>query len=217
MGWSIRFGEHDLGNWFKEGREAAIGHLLDCVMVTPDGVARSWRDIPGYFDFQDLYREAVSWAPEGATLVELGCWQGRSARFMAEEIARSRKRLRFDVYDDFSYPVATLKQTRINMGPFLPYANIEQMDAPEAAELYADGSVHFAFLDDDHDRAIRTIRAWWPKIAEGGVLAGHDVAHAGVEPALLEFFGTIPRASKSSWAMAKLPGGKPHLVGAGLR
>lgn len=45
-----------------------------------------------------------------------------------------------------------------------------------AAALVEDGSVDFAFLDGDHSRAgvAEDARAWWPKIAPGGFLAGHD-------------------------------------------
>lgn len=214
MGWRIRLGELDLGDWYKDGREQAIGHLLDCIMVTPDGTPRGWQDIPGYFDFPDLYQNAVDWAKEGAVFVELGCWQGRSTRYMAETIAASGKSIRFDVFDNFSYQVATLEQTRANMGTFGSFVNIHSIPSVEAAARYDDGTVDFCFVDGDHNRAIDDLRAWWPKIREGGVLAGHDVEHAGVRPALLSFFNAIPRVSQSSWAMTKTAngGGRPYVL-----
>ena len=46
----------------------------------------------------------------------------------------------------------------------------------EVAERFDDDSTDFVYLDGDHSReAVEAdVAAWWPKIKEGGVLAGHD-------------------------------------------
>lgn len=61
----------------------------------------TWRDIPGHFDFEDLYTEAVARASNDAHFVEIGTLFGRSACFMAEAIRVSGKCIRFDTIDLF--------------------------------------------------------------------------------------------------------------------
>lgn len=49
----------------------------------------------------------------------------------------------------------------------------------------------FVYLDGDHayDGVSADIRAWWPRISDGGILAGHDFdeTHPGVQQAVREF------------------------------
>lgn len=48
--------------------------------------------------------------------------------------------------------------------------------SPGAARRFADGSLDFAFIDGNHlyEPVRSDVLAWWPKIREGGLLAGHD-------------------------------------------
>ena len=48
------------------------------------------------------------------------------------------------------------------------------------APLYPDGSFDFVYVDARHDyaSAMEDIRAWWPKVRRGGILAGHDYVDA---------------------------------------
>ncbi len=60
---------------------------------------KTWHDIPGFFDFMDLYDLAVSGVRDGDTLVEVGSFLGKSAAYMAERIRESGKRLHFQCVD----------------------------------------------------------------------------------------------------------------------
>jgi hypothetical protein len=63
-----------------------------------------WDQIPGWFNFEDIYQEAVDRAPqEGSHFVEIGVLFGRSTFFMADAIARSGKSIAFDAVDNFDY------------------------------------------------------------------------------------------------------------------
>lgn len=46
----------------------------------------------------------------------------------------------------------------------------------DAAKDFADESLDFVYIDGNHefDFPYRDIKAWWPKIRKGGILAGHD-------------------------------------------
>ena len=59
----------------------------------------TWQDVPGYFDFGDVYSEAVARVTNGAHFVEIGTLLGRSACFMAAAIRDSGKQITFDAID----------------------------------------------------------------------------------------------------------------------
>lgn len=46
----------------------------------------------------------------------------------------------------------------------------------DAASRFDDNSIDFVYIDGDHsyDFVSNDIKAWWPKIKQGGILSGHD-------------------------------------------
>ena len=48
------------------------------------------------------------------------------------------------------------------------------------APMHPDGSFDYVYVDARHDyaSAMEDIRAWWPKVRRGGILAGHDYVDA---------------------------------------
>jgi len=162
----------------------------------------TWQDVPGFFDFQDLYSEAVHNAPDsGARFVEIGTFFGRSAVYMAEQIAQSQKTIAFDCIDTWDPSFLTQNKTMPPqvrdelqkiadthggiLGAFFWYVTKcgvgskifpVRADQIEAAPMYRDGSLDFVFLDSDHsyNATAAAIKAWLPKVKPGGVFAGHD-------------------------------------------
>jgi cephalosporin hydroxylase len=59
----------------------------------------SWKDIPGWFNFADIYDEAVETARDGDTLVEVGTAMGRSIAYLARKTIESGKNLRIVAVD----------------------------------------------------------------------------------------------------------------------
>ncbi len=64
-----------------------------------------------------------------------------------------------------------------------------------AAACVPDQSLDFVFLDADHSKAgtLDAMRAWFPKVVAGGIVAGHDLDHPdfpGVREAVEEFTGS---------------------------
>jgi hypothetical protein len=71
----------------------------------------TWMDVPGWFDFQDVYEQAVREAPSsGAHLVEVGVLFGKSAAFMAEKIRESGKEIQFSAVDSFAWTGAGVER-----------------------------------------------------------------------------------------------------------
>jgi hypothetical protein len=57
-----------------------------------------------------------------------------------------------------------------------PRAPILMLTSMQAVTLFDDGSLDFVYLDAQHHKeAVKEdINYWWPKIKNGGILAGHD-------------------------------------------
>lgn len=171
-------------------------------------VAFNLGDIPGYFDFEDIYREQVAIARPAAHFVEVGCWFGRSTAAMGTYIRGSEKPIRFDAIDtwqtiDVGYGVSDKLQKIATehdgmYGAFQHYmkeAGVSDIvnpivcDSVVAAKLYEDNSLDFVFIDGDHRRenVLSDLNAWWPKVRPGGVLAGHDFDDPGPHDAACAF------------------------------
>lgn len=158
--------------------------------------------IPGWFSFRGLYEQAVKEAKDGAHFVEVGSWKGRSAAFMAVEIINSGKKIRFDCVDtwqgsqepkhlaDESVKNGTLFEEFLkNMEPLRGICHtwdFIRMGSVEAAATFPNASLDFVFIDAAHDyeNVLADIRAWWPKVKPGGVLAGDDYYFRGVKRAV---------------------------------
>lgn len=84
-------------------------------------------------------------------------------------------------------------RTRNAVKPYRGRYKIHKMLSIEAAKLFEDGSLDFAFVDSDHsyEGCMADIKAWYPKIKKGGILFGHDFAnnHGEVERVVREYFG----------------------------
>jgi predicted O-methyltransferase YrrM len=179
----------------------------------------------GWFDFHDIYTQAVAEARADSILVEVGVAFGRSAAFLAQKLESSGNRgAKFFVVDPWSacVPQANEEATRaeearvqIEGGPFNTFLHgmrewarpeLERMlvlRAPsvQVARMFDPGSVDFVFVDGSHAYAdvCADLDAWWPKIRAGGVLAGHDYCDPGIMRAVQERFGPLPYYGPNSW------------------
>jgi glycosyltransferase involved in cell wall biosynthesis len=195
--------------------------------------ASSWEQVPGFFDFQEVYAAAVREAPEGATFVEVGTLVGRSTCFLGTRIRESGKAIALHAVD--TCRGSPTDSTGQEIAPALggTYAGalhrnilgcgLEGVvvpiltDSVRASRLFPDEGVDFAFIDGDHsyESVTADLAAWWPKIRPGGVLAGHDYRQGApwlvdVTRAVHDFFrtgdATHPLVS-SCWMVRKPPRG----------
>ena len=161
------------------------------------GMQHFYESIDGWFDFQDIYSEAVAWAQDGAKFVEIGSWLGKSAVYMGVEIANSGKQIEFyavdtwkgasDVFDKaIQSPVVaahggSLKKTFLaNVSPVGRFVEAIENKSVAAASQFEDKSLDFVFIDAGHsyEDVSADIKAWLPKVKPGGVLAGHDYSES---------------------------------------
>jgi hypothetical protein len=175
-----------------------------------------YEQVPGWFDFADIYDHIIARARDGAVFVEVGAYLGRSSLYLASRIRASGKKIRvyavdlWDgwLYDDFSessdveYGKENWPELQDTFWHFIRnvrQAGVEdliyplKMPSEQAASLFEDGTLDFVFLDADHsyEAVRRDLEAWFPKVKRRGILGGHDYLHAdfpGVRRAADEFF-----------------------------
>jgi len=179
-------------------------------------------DIPGWFDWPDIYGTFVDSAVNGAYVVECGTFFGKSAHFLATRIQESGKQIYFDTWDNWvsvppehelGYPGWTEPQkpsedlARMYLSG-LP-VNVRTGDAIAAATRYPESSLDLVFLDDCHTTTHVELEclAWWPRVKPGGLMAGHDFNWMSVQLGVASFASQlglkIVAMSARCWGVVK--------------
>ena len=178
-----------------------------------------YNKIQHWFDYEDVFLDAIQNANDGDHFVEIGVWKGGSTAFMGVEIVNSGKKIKYDAIDCFA-PTAEFGQqsadiyeeTKANLKPVtdLGVVNLIKAHSLEAVSNYEDNSLAFVFIDGSHEYAdIKAdLLAWLPKVKSGGVLAGHDYGstyHVGVYKAVGEVLGNdnVTKTRHSSFVYRK--------------
>lgn len=185
--------------------------------------------IPGWCDqFAAVYQAAINLFPAGSLFVEIGSFMGKSAvRFAemnaasgkghtlvcvdpwnlppTEDVYSARGELdRLGVLSDQAFYEAFLRHTLPHAGSLYPI----RLPSVEAATLFPDSSIPFIFIDGDHHApAVEAdIRAWAPKLALNGVMAGDDYDFPGVRAGTTAAFHPDPAfLLGSSWFRPPVP------------
>ncbi|HEX3424107.1 MAG TPA: class I SAM-dependent methyltransferase [Sphingomicrobium sp.] len=190
---------------------------------------------PNWFSGAEIYRRFVKSVRNPSIAVELGAWKGRSTCFMAVEIANSNAPIRFFTIDHWQGSIGEeghdadtdkaegrLFETFVrNTEPVASYVQAIRSDSASAAEGFEDDSVDFLYVDASHtcEAVLRDLRAWYPKLKIGGVIAGDDWCFEnggdhGVRRAVLLFFGqsalrlrlepgSLPNQAWIQWSLVK--------------
>lgn len=153
-----------------------------------------------WFDYPELYKHMVDNLPNNSHFVEVGVWKGMSAVYMAVEIINSGKKIRFDCVDNWEQ-IDPVIADHLYVGLYETFLNnikpVEHIINPirsiswDGAKFYKDKSLDFVFIDASHDyeSVKKDIEAWYPKVREGGVIAGHDYRWCkDVQKAVGEYF-----------------------------
>ena len=138
-----------------------------------------------WFTYPNLYKEMVRKYSNNAKFIEVGAWKGKSAAYMAVEIANSDKDIIFYVVDTWEGSIEHKEKPEFsqlyaifldNMKPVEKYYISMKMTSLEASSKFDDNSIDFIFIDASHEYTdvINDLKAWYPKLKSGGILAGHD-------------------------------------------
>lgn len=148
-------------------------------------------DIQGWFNFGDIYKQALNQSQDGDIFVEVGSWLGKSAAWLAVEIANSNKKIDFYCVDIWSACSEYTRFTELmekdnlynaflkNTEPVKHIIKPIRKDSVEASALFKDNSLSLVFIDASHiyENVLADLHAYYPKVKkENGIFAGHDYA-----------------------------------------
>lgn len=163
-----------------------------------------YKNLKGFFDFEDVYKSMVEEFGNGSSFVEVGSWHGKSACYMATEIKNRELDISFDCIDNWQNMLSGVTNSadssqeefddNMRRGGLEDYVTSIKSDSVEAASFYEDNSLDFVFIDADHryEGCKKDIEAWYPKVKDGGILAGHDyvpIKNYGVIEAVNDVIG----------------------------
>lgn len=162
---------------------------------------KHWKEISGWFNYENTFKFLLDNTPEGGTFVECGAWLGKSSAYLCDEALKKNVNV-FVVdswkgsQDELNTTMVLATQTDIyeiflsNMGDrkFTPIQKLSK----EAADCFEDESCDVVFIDMEHtyEAVKKDIFYWLPKVKAGGYIAGHDYDynHTGVVQAVNEAF-----------------------------
>ncbi len=178
--------------------------------------------IRGFSHFTPFYDHVIATAPARAAFVEVGVWEGSSLLYL-----KSHRPDMFVVGVDWglgqnelgSEMTANTLLRNMKATGWVQEIPILLWDSAKAAQFIPDRSMWGVFIDADHTEAgvERDIRAWYPKVAPGGWLAGDDYNNIGdnwpgVKKAVDRYFPTAfhpgvpdapPWVEPFTWALQK--------------
>jgi predicted O-methyltransferase YrrM len=156
------------------------------------------------------FLQAVAYGlPDGARVVEVGSWKGRSTVAICEVLARNPGARVFAV-DSFQGDPEILRRLeargveaefRANTVGFGDVLEPIVADSVEAAERFDDSSLDCVFIDADHryGSVLADIKAWTPKLKPHALLCGHDFGRTSVTLAARRCFGRNIQQWETIW------------------
>jgi predicted O-methyltransferase YrrM len=156
-----------------------------------------------WFDYAHVYDYFISQLPKNAKVVEVGCWKGKSVAYLAVEAINSGKEITIDAVDTWEGSPEHQQDAYVrnktlyelfceNIKPISHIVTPIKKRSLDAVNLYANESLDLVFIDAAHDynSVLQDIKAWLPKVKQGGIIAGHDYNDTwpGVKQAVQECF-----------------------------
>lgn len=154
---------------------------------------------------QDWLFNTAKKAPLSGTIVEIGCLNGLSSILLAKGAqGRMIRHYCIDIWtmnDGLRHE--EVKREFLKTMEGFPYFLFD-WDSTAAAHFFPYNSIDLVFIDGDHrgTKPLEDIKAWWPRVKDGGIFSGHDAHEPSVSGALKEFFG-FKYNSAGIWALKR--------------
>lgn len=147
------------------------------------------------FDFEEYYSKVAENLPNNCKIAEIGIANCKSVIFLAEKIISLNKKIeRFVLVDNLQYGNNVQLQTIMNnliKSGVGEHCDLIIKDSLEASFDFPSNYFDHIFIDSSHTylQTKKEIPAWYEKVKDEGILAGHDYNAPEVKQAVDE---TIP-------------------------
>jgi hypothetical protein len=164
--------------------------------------------IDGWFNFHEVYSNAVNTFPNNSVFVEIGSWKGTSSAYMGVELINANKKntkfvcidtwgenddgeylteqsvIDGTLYQEFLNNIKPLQDNGLNI---LPVRNRSDLAVTE----FMDNSIDFLYIDGSHlyENVKNDILLYLPKMKTNSIVAGHDWQSEDIRRAVHECFG----------------------------
>lgn len=133
------------------------------------------------FDFVEYYDRIATELSDNSICVEIGVANGDSALHLAKRMRQIGKN-DFTLYmvDNMDYggydQLVTIYENIITAKLTNHNIKVVPTDSISASKMFNNDSIDFIFLDSSHEykETKDSIKAWYPKLKDDGILAGHD-------------------------------------------
>lgn len=164
-----------------------------------------YNEIFGWFGYERIYDMIFENLTENSVFVEIGCFFGKSTAYFGELIKLNNKKILFYGIDHFRGSdeeihremlkevslIDTYFENIIRLG-LQDFVNTIPFESAEAVKYFKNNSIDAIFIDGGHtvEDVSRDIELWYPKVKNGGLIAGHDYygSHPGVKQAVDYYF-----------------------------
>jgi predicted O-methyltransferase YrrM len=176
------------------------------------------KEIFGWFNFDDIYTDAINNAKNGSNFLEIGCFFGKSTEFLCRKIKESGKDINVYVVDVFltEYPLyveilqgrSMLDIFKDNLYEHNDILKIYQGRSCDLHKNFEDSFFDMIFIDGDHDYigVKNDLINYFPKLKKGGIFAGHDYTEDCGVPIAVDEFSTENNlkinVSRTSWILS---------------
>ena len=140
-----------------------------------------WRDIVGWFTEDDVeaYRALVSGVPNYSSIIELGCYCGRSLASISDMIKMKELEVTvIDLFGEFKHQdYVTNIRDRFNrtLDEFNLRYSVDVIHGKSTC-LVPKRRPALVFIDTSHDEhtTVEELKHWIPLVRAGGWIGGHD-------------------------------------------
>ena len=199
------FGKAEMDATYQRSNDGYHYLTGQCITARLRRGVKTSAEVPGWFDFRDVYDHIAKTLQEGDVFAEVGTWKGKSLIYLAQRLQDFNKDVDLITVDTFQGDsdtgnVDVYQEFRDNAEKSRVWHDIHvcDMTSLEAAARYEDDCFAGVFLDaaHDYDSVMADIAAWRGKVKPGGIFAGHDADSQDVQRALADSGITYERVGR---------------------
>jgi len=164
-------------------------------------------EIPGTFNYEDLYDTAISESKNNSTFVEIGSWLGKSTNYLVNKVKESNKNIEIFSIDSFKGSSSDITEQSIVeafngdvyyefmengiISDNSDYLNIIKDDSIVASKQFQNNTIDFLMIDSDksYDSVNDNLKNWYHKVKPNGTISGYGYTlNDNVKRAVNDFF-----------------------------